>query len=82
MAEGRHLALSGLAIAEAIGHPNKGPEVRRRAPSADRGGMELDVRTLLVGHSLDRLKVAVQEVWDSLHPALERGLPWSRHRVR
>ena len=28
------------------------------------------------------LKVAVQEVWDSLHPALERGLPWSRHRVR
>ncbi len=65
------LALGRLALVEAIAHLNKGLELVAALPaSAERDGQELDLRTLL-GTAWMALKGwAVQEVWDSLHPAL------------
>jgi class 3 adenylate cyclase/predicted ATPase len=66
------LALKRLALAEAIAHLNKGLELVVALPaSAERDGQELDLRCLL-GTAWMALKGwAAQEVWDSLHPALE-----------
>ncbi len=65
------LALNRLALAEAIAHLNKGLELIAALPaSAVRDERELDLRTRL-GTAWMALKGwAVQEVWDSLHPAL------------
>ncbi len=66
------LALGRMALGEAIAHLNKGLElVAALPPSAERDGSELNLRTLL-GTAWIALKGwAAQEVWDSLHPALE-----------
>jgi predicted ATPase len=73
------LALNRLALAEAIAHLNKGLELLAALPpSAERDGSELDLRCLL-GMAWMALKGwQVQEVWDSLFPAL--GLANLRHR--
>jgi class 3 adenylate cyclase/predicted ATPase len=65
------LALKRLALVEAIAHLNKGLElVISLPPSPERDSREVDLRILL-GTALVGLKGwAVQEVWDSLHPAL------------
>ncbi len=65
------LALKRMALAEAIAQLNKGLELVAALPaSAERDGMELDLRTLL-GTAWMALKGwPAQEVWDSLHPAL------------
>jgi predicted ATPase len=65
------LALKRLAFAEAIAHLNKGLELVSSVPlSPERAGKEVDLRSLL-GTSWMGLKgYAVQEVWDTLHPAL------------
>jgi predicted ATPase len=65
------LALGRLALAEAIAHLDKGLELIAGLPaSAERDGMELDLRTLS-GTAWMALKGwPAQEVWDSLHPAL------------
>jgi class 3 adenylate cyclase/predicted ATPase len=66
-----NLALTRMALAEAIAHLNKGLElVAALAASTDRDGAELDLRCLL-GTAWMALKGwAAQEVSDSLHPAL------------
>ena len=66
------LALKRMALAEAIAHLNKGLDLVAALPaSAERDGSELDLRTLL-GTAWMALKGwPAQEVWDSLHPALE-----------
>jgi class 3 adenylate cyclase/predicted ATPase len=65
------LAINRMALVEAIAHLNKGLELVATLPlSEERDGMELDLRTPL-GMAWVALKGrAVQEVWDSLHPAL------------
>ncbi len=65
------LALKRMALTDAIAHLNKGLELVVTLPaSAERDGMELDLRTLL-GTAWQGLKgYATPEVWDSLHPAL------------
>jgi predicted ATPase len=65
------LALGRLALTEAIAHLNKGLELVISLPhSPDRDSKEVDLRILL-GTALMGLKGwGVQEVWDSLHPAL------------
>ncbi len=66
------LAFKRMALAEAIAHLNKGLElVAALPPSAERDGMELDLRSLLGTAWLALRGWQVQEVWDSLHPALE-----------
>ena len=71
------LALRHMALAEAIAHLTKGLElVAALAPSAERDGLELDLRAAL-GTAWKALRGwAAPEVWDSLHPALglARGL--------
>ncbi len=64
-------AIKRMALTEAIAHLNKGLELVATLPaSAERDGMELDLRTLL-GTAWMALKGwQAQEVWDSLHPAL------------
>jgi hypothetical protein len=66
------LALKRMALAEAIAHLNKGLDlIAALPPSPARDGMELDLRTSL-GTAWIALKGwPAQEVWDSLHPALE-----------
>jgi len=73
------VALKRMALAEAIAHLNRGLElVAALAPSAERDGSELDLRTL-VGTAWMALKGwPAQAVWDSLHPALR--LANSLHR--
>ncbi len=65
------LALKRLALNEAITHLNKGLESVAVMPSsAERDARELDLRSLL-GIAWTALGGwYVQEVWDSLHPAL------------
>ncbi len=65
------LALKRLAFAEAIAHLNKGLELVAALPApADPDGKEVDLRILL-GTAWMGLKAwGVQEVWDTLHPAL------------
>ncbi len=65
------MALTRLALAEAIAQLNKGLAlVAALPPSAARDGSELDLRTPL-GTAWMALKGwPAQEVWDSLHPAL------------
>ena len=65
------LALKRLALTEAIAHLNKALElVVSLPPSVERDGREVDLRILL-GTAWIALKGwAVQEVWDTLHPAL------------
>jgi class 3 adenylate cyclase/predicted ATPase len=65
------LALGRLALAEAIAHLNKGLELVAALPaSAERDGVELDLRTLS-GTAWMALKGwQAQEVWDSLYPTL------------
>jgi hypothetical protein len=66
------LALGRMALAEAIAHLNKGLELTAALPaSAERDGMELDLRTLSGMAWLALKGWPAQEVWDSLHPALE-----------
>jgi tetratricopeptide (TPR) repeat protein len=65
------LALKRIALAEAIAHLKKGLElVTPLPPSPERDSKEVDLRILL-GTAWKALKgVQVQEIWDSLHPAL------------
>jgi predicted ATPase len=72
------LALGRMTLTEAIAHLNKGLELSAALPpSPERDGSELDLRVLL-GTAWMALKgPQVQEVWDSLHPAL--GLANSLH---
>jgi class 3 adenylate cyclase len=65
------LALKRLALKEAISHLNQGMEIiGRLAPSPDRDGKELDLRTPL-GTAWMALKGwTAPEVWTSFHPAL------------
>jgi class 3 adenylate cyclase/predicted ATPase len=73
------LALGRMALTESIAHLNKGLELVAALPeSPERDGQELDLRTML-GTAWIALKGwQVQEVWDSLHPAL--GLATSLRR--
>jgi predicted ATPase len=60
-----------MALAEAIAHLNRGLELVAALPaSAARDGSELDLRTLLSTARIALQGWQVQEVWDSLHPAL------------
>jgi hypothetical protein len=66
------LALKRMALAEAIAHLNKGLELVAALPaSAERDGSELDLRTLSGTAWLPLKGWAAQEVWESLHPALD-----------
>ena len=67
-----NLALRRMALIEAIAHLNKGLNlIAVLPPSAEREGMELDLRTSL-GTAWTALKGwPAQEVWDSLHPAVK-----------
>jgi class 3 adenylate cyclase len=77
--EAGSLALKRMALTEASAHLNKGLELVAALPaSAERDGMELDVRTLLGTASLALKGWQAQEVSDSLHPAL--GLAHSLRR--
>ena len=73
------MALTRMALTEAIAHLNKGLDLVAALPSsAERDGKELDMRIFL-GTAWIALKGwPVQEVWDSLHPAL--GLAKSLRR--
>jgi predicted ATPase len=65
------LAIGRMALIEAIAHLNKGLELVAALPlSAERDGMELDLRTLLGMAWIALNGWAVHEVWDSLYPAL------------
>jgi class 3 adenylate cyclase/predicted ATPase len=65
------MALTRMALTEAIAHLNKGLDLVAALPSsAERDGKELDLRSLL-GTAWFALKgLAAPEVWTSLHPAL------------
>jgi len=73
------IALTRMALTEAIAHLNKGLDLVAALPSsAERDGKELVMRIFL-GTAWIALNFApVQEVWDSLHPAL--GLAKSLRR--
>jgi class 3 adenylate cyclase/tetratricopeptide (TPR) repeat protein len=65
------LALGHMALAEAIAHLDKGLDlVVALPPSAERDDMELNLRSLLGTSWMAFRGGQVQEVWDSLHPAL------------
>jgi predicted ATPase len=65
------LARGRMALTEAIAHLNKGLElVAAMPPSAERDGMELDLRTLLGTAWMALRGYPAEEVWDSLFPAL------------
>ena len=65
------LALGRMALAEAIAQLKKGLElVAALQPSAERDGVELDLRMLLGTACMALKGWQVQEVWDSLFPAL------------
>jgi hypothetical protein len=66
------VALGRMALTEAIAHLSKDLELVAALPaSAERDDKELDLRTLL-GTAWMALKGwPAQEVWDSLHPALD-----------
>jgi predicted ATPase len=66
------LALKRMALTEAIAHLNKGLDLVAALPAAaERDGQEVDLRCLL-GTAWFALRGGqVQEVWDSLHPALK-----------
>jgi tetratricopeptide (TPR) repeat protein len=60
-----------MALAEAVAHLNRGLELAAPlAPSAERDGLELDLRVALGTAWMARRGWAAQEVWESLHPAL------------
>jgi hypothetical protein len=66
-----NLALGHMALIEAIAQLDKGLElVAALPPSAERDGSELVLRTLLGTAWMALRGWQVQEVWDSLHPAL------------
>jgi hypothetical protein len=68
----RSLAQRRVAFIEAVAHLNKGLELVAVLPaSVERDGSELDLRSLLGMAWLALKGWAAQEVWDSLHPALE-----------
>jgi hypothetical protein len=73
------MALTRMALSEAIAHLNKGLDLVAALPSsAERDGKELDMRSFL-GTAWIALKFSqAQEVWDSLQPAL--GLAKSLRR--
>jgi hypothetical protein len=65
------VALKRMALIESITHLNKGLDlVAALPPSVERDGDELDLRILLGTAWMALSGWAVQEVWDSLHPAL------------
>jgi class 3 adenylate cyclase len=65
------LALGHMALIEAIAHLNKGLELADALPpSAKRDDSELGLRTLLGTAWMALRGWQVEEVWDSLHPAL------------
>jgi class 3 adenylate cyclase len=65
------LALRRMALTEAIAHLDKGLDLVSAQPaSPERDGSELDLRCLLGTAWIARKGWQVQEVWDSLHPAL------------
>jgi class 3 adenylate cyclase len=65
------MALTRMALTEAIAHLNKGLDLVATLPSsAERDSKELDLRSLL-GTAWFALKgLATPEIWTSLHPAL------------
>jgi class 3 adenylate cyclase/tetratricopeptide (TPR) repeat protein len=66
------LALKRFALSEAIAHLNKGLDLVAALPhSADRDRKELNLRCLLGTAWIAFRGWPAQEVWDSLHPALE-----------
>ncbi|MFO1037242.1 MAG: AAA family ATPase [Geminicoccaceae bacterium] len=68
-----------MALTEAIAHLNKGLElITALPPSAERDGMELDLRCSLGAAWIAFRGYAVPEVWSSLYPAL--ALAQSLHR--
>jgi class 3 adenylate cyclase/predicted ATPase len=65
------LALKRLALTEAIAHLKKGLDLIAVLPSSkDRGGNEVDLRTLLGTAWIGLRGWPFHEVWDSLYPAL------------
>jgi predicted ATPase len=65
------LALRRFTLTEAIGHLNKGLELVAALPaSAQRDGMELDLRTLLGTAWIALRGWSAPHVWDSFFPAL------------
>ncbi len=65
------LALRRMALAEAIAHLNRGLGlIAALPPSAERDGLELDLRAALGTAWMALRGWAAPEVWDSLHPAL------------
>ena len=66
------LAIKRMALTEAIAHLNKGLELVISLPhSPERDGKEVDLRVLLGPTWMALRGPQVQEVSDSLHPALE-----------
>ncbi len=68
-----NLAIKRLALVEAIAHLNKGlvELVISLPPSPERDSKELDLRALLGIAWIALRGWPAQEVWDSLHPALD-----------
>jgi class 3 adenylate cyclase/tetratricopeptide (TPR) repeat protein len=65
------LALKRLALTEAIAHLNKGLDLVGALPSSQEcNGKEVDLRIMLGTAWIALRGWAVQEVWDSLYPAL------------
>jgi tetratricopeptide (TPR) repeat protein len=65
------LALGHMALVEAIAHLNKGLQLVASLPALpERDAKELDLRALLGTAWIALRGWQVQEVWDSLHPAL------------
>ncbi|MBV8870522.1 MAG: hypothetical protein JOY65_14070, partial [Acetobacteraceae bacterium] len=65
------LALRRMALAEAVAHLNRGLElVAALAPSAERDGLELDLRLALRTAWRALRGWAAPELWESLYPAL------------
>ena len=65
------LAFKRMAMAEAIAHLNQGLELVATLPrSSQRDASELGLRTLLGTAWMALMGWQLQEVWDSLHPAL------------
>jgi class 3 adenylate cyclase/tetratricopeptide (TPR) repeat protein len=64
-------SLKRMALAEAIAHLNKGLDlIAALPPSVERDCSELELRTLLGTAWMTFAGPQVQEVWDSLYPAL------------
>jgi predicted ATPase len=74
------LALTRLALKEAIAHLNQGMElIATLSQSPERDGKELDLRTRLGTAWMAHKGHSAPEVWTSLHPALGLAKALRRH---